>query len=316
MSCRYCFSTTNAPNAHRPVADPARCLDFFNATGKVWSLHMTGGEPFLSSGFVELCKVLSRGHFLSLNSNLSSALVRDFAETVDPSRVEYVHCCLHLEERTRRNVWTTLESNLRALTRLGFLVFASQVMTSETFAVFPRAAERLANLGVVLIPKSLQGLFEGRWYPHSYSEEEKAAFRALSEEAEASLRVLTPGLMEQIVTVNPLRDREFLNGFPIFRGAPCAAGARFFTIRSNGNIYRCGFNHLLGNIEKGLFAPLSSSTPCDSSYYPYFCLRHSELLQGTSGARPIPLEVPPSPSLQTIHGLLRKGRKMLKQGIR
>jgi MoaA/NifB/PqqE/SkfB family radical SAM enzyme len=315
MKCGYCFSTTNPTIARSTVIDPARCLEFFDATGEVWSLHMTGGEPFLTSGFVKLCSVLSSRHFLSLNSNLCSALVRDFAEAVDRSHVQYVHCCLHLEERGRLNLWKALEDNLRALTRRGFLVFASQVMTSKTFAVFPQAAERLADLGVVLIPKFLQGLFEGKWYPHAYSEKEKAVFCTLSEEAEAGLRSLTPLLMQQRVTVNPLRDREFLSGFPIFRGVGCSAGARFFTIQSNGNIYRCGSNHLLGNIEKDIFGPLPPYTPCDSSYYPYFCLRYSELAQSPSGATLIPLEVPPSTGLQTIYGLVRIGRKVLKQVI-
>lgn len=312
MKCRYCFSTTHRAYAGRPVIDPARCLDFFNSSGKVWSLHLTGGEPFLSPGLVELCRVLSSGHYLSLNSNLSSARVRDFAEAVDPARVEYVHCCLHIDERNRLNNWDTLENNLRSLIRRDFLVFASQVITPDTFAAFPRAAQRMADLGVALIPKSLQGLFAGNWYPHSYSEKEKATFRTLAAEAELRLRALTPRLMQQTCTVNPLRDREHLNGFPLFRGTRCSAGARFFTIRPSGNIYRCGQNHLLGNIEKGLFAPLPGSTPCDSSYYPYFCLRYSELLQGAHGDTPIPLQAPPSHCLQTIYGLLRKGRKALR----
>lgn len=316
MACRYCFSTRSSAKGIRPVADPARYLDFFNSTGKVWSLHLTGGEPFLSPGFVELCKVLSQDHFLSLNSNLSSTLVSDFAEEVDPSHVEYVQCCLHLEERNRLHLWSTLASNLLALARRSIFVFASQVMTPETFAIFPQAAEHLAHLGVVLIPKSLQGLFEGKWYPHAYTEEQKRAFRALSAVAESRLGSLAPRLMQLVVTVNPLRDREFLDGFPVFRGAACAAGSRLFTIQSNGNIYRCGSNHLLGNIENGLFEPLSPNTPCDTSYYPYFCLRYSELPRRASGTTPFLMEVPPPPYLQAMRGLLRKGRKMLNRAIR
>lgn len=316
MRCQYCFNTTNTTKESRSATDPVRCLEFFNSTKKVWSLHLTGGEPFLSSGFVELCKVLSSDHFLSLNSNLSSALVSDFAETIDSSRVEYVQCCLHLEERDRLNIWSGLENNLGALCSNGFLVFASQVMTPEAFARFPAAAERLADLGVVLIPKSLQGLFKGRWYPHAYSEKQRVLFRALSEAAEASLRFLTPRLIHKAVTVNPLQDRKFLNGFPVFRSAGCAAGTKFFTIQPNGNIYRCGRNQLLGNIEKGWFMPLSAISPCNSSYYPYFCLRYCELPQRTSAIMPLCLEEPPSFCTQTMHGLLRKGRQMLKQALR
>jgi len=315
LKCLYCFGsgTAKPARAGRRRVDPARYLDFFNATGKIWRLHLTGGEPFLYPGFVELCNVLSRGHLLSLNSNLSSARVRDFAETVDPSRVEYLHCSLHLQERDRLGSWQMLENNLSALVSRNFRVFASQVMTPESFAAFPAAAERLAELGVALLPKALRGLFEGKWYPHSYSEREKALFCTLSEEAEANV---TPALNRQIVTVNPLRDREFLNGFPLFRGTPCGAGTQFVTIYSNGDIFRCGRSHLLGNIERGRFTPLRPGTPCDSSYCPYFCLRYSEKLKSASGAAPILLQTPPPVYLQTISGLLRKGKKALKQRLR
>lgn len=315
MRCRYCFSTRNRPDLARAVADPERCLDFFNGTGKAWSLHLTGGEPFLSSGFVELCKVLSRNHLLSLNSNLSSPLVRTFAAEVDPLRVEYIHCCVHLEERGRLNKWRGLEDNLRDLARNGFLVFASQAMTSGAFSAFPRAADRLANLGIVLIPKALQGSFEGKWYPHSYTPKERALFRAFSIEAERSMAVLAPGLLQLNPTVNPLRDREFLTGFPIFRGVTCAAGTRFFTIHPNGNIYRCGCHRLLGNIEEGWFTPMLPGAMCDTSYYPYVCLRYSELMQNARKTSSIPLEVAPAAPLQVLHSALRTGRKMLRQRI-
>lgn len=313
MKCRYCFNTRNCAPV-RPVTDPTRSLQFFDSTGKVWSLHLTGGEPFLSAGFVKLCDVLSSRHFISVNSNLSSPHVREFARKVDSSRVEYVHCCLHLEERDRLNGWNALEDNLRILRHQDFVVFASQVMTPETFAAFPAAARRLATLGVALIPKSLQGAFEGRWYPHAYSEREKVLFRELAEEAEIQLNTLTPLVMKRNVTVNPLHDREFLHGFPIFRGVACAAGKSFFTIRPNGNIYRCGSNQILGNIEKRDFHPLAASTPCNSTYYPYFCMRYSELLQ-KSPSTPILLQSCPSPHRQAIHSALRKGRQLLKRGL-
>lgn len=315
MKCRYCFSTRNAPAASAPLLNPMRCLDFFDGTGWVWSLHMTGGEPFLSPGFVQFCEVLSRRHIISVNTNLSSPHVREFADRLDPGRVEYVHCCLHTAERERLNGWKTLESNLTTLVRRGVVVFASLIMTPEVFAAFPEAASRMGNLGVGLIPKSLQGLFDGKWYPHAYTQKEKGLFGVFSEQAEARLRVLTPAVVDRVFSINPLRDREFLNGFPIFRNISCAAGNKFFTIQSNGNIYRCGTNHLLGNVEKRIFAPLATSTPCDSSYCPYFCLRYSQLSSGAP-ATSMRLDVPPSPPRQTVHGLLRKGKQLLRQALR
>src|ERR1039458_3239170 len=65
---------------------PEQYLEFFNSTGKIWLLHLTGGEPFFHPDFVRLCRTLTSRHFISVNSNLSSHRVRDFAAEIDRSR--------------------------------------------------------------------------------------------------------------------------------------------------------------------------------------------------------------------------------------
>src|SRR5664279_2735400 len=87
--CDYCFfrSSTQPPFAGRVSTEEH--LEFFNSTGRVWLLHLTGGEPFLYPDFVQLCKALVSRHFICINSNLSSSRVPVFAAEVDPSRVKY-----------------------------------------------------------------------------------------------------------------------------------------------------------------------------------------------------------------------------------
>src|ERR1035438_7664723 len=81
--CDYCFC--RASTEHRLVGriSPEQYLEFFNSTGKIWLLHLTGGEPFFHPNFVGLCRTLTSRHFISVNSNLSSHRVRDFAAEID-----------------------------------------------------------------------------------------------------------------------------------------------------------------------------------------------------------------------------------------
>src|SRR5207253_4530761 len=153
FSCDYCCSSAPKDPRLTGKLSPSAYLDFFDSTGKCWLLHMTGGEPFFHRRFVELCGTLSRHHYLSINSNLSSPRVRDFARAVKPERVAYIHCGVHPEERHKRKGWPGLLANMRALVEAGFPVFASCVMTPAAFSLFEDARERLQAAGVPLIPK-------------------------------------------------------------------------------------------------------------------------------------------------------------------
>lgn len=284
--CDYCFC--RASTEHRLVGriSPEQYLEFFNSTGKIWLLHLTGGEPFFHPDFVRLCRTLTSRHFISVNSNLSSHRVRDFAAEIDRSRVQYVHCGVHVEERDRRKGWRNLLPNVTSLLERGFPVFASLVMTPSAFAQFPRVAEPFTALGVALIPKAIRGSYEGRWYPQAYTEAERTQFRRFSEQAEIIARNGTWRPDQLRATVNPLLDRHYLDGVPDFTGIPCAAGRMSVSIGYDGKIFRCGQKTVLGNIFERRIDLFPEDRPCDDEYCPYWCLRYSGFEKATQGNYP------------------------------
>jgi len=273
--CAYCDA--RASKEHRLVGriSPDQYLDFFNSTGKTWMLHITGGEPFFYPGFVRLCQTLTSRHYISLNSNLSSNRVRDFAASIDVSRVQSVHCGVHVAERDRLKGWRNLHANLSSLLERGFPLFASLVMTPSAFSEYPRVAQPFTALGVPLIPKALKGRYQGRWYPQAYTPAERAQFRDFSQQAE-QIALTCPGQpFRHHPTINPLLDRNFLDGFPDFTGISCSAGRLLVSIGYDGNIFRCGGKTLLGNIFERRLDLLAADRPCDDSFCLYHCLRYS-----------------------------------------
>jgi MoaA/NifB/PqqE/SkfB family radical SAM enzyme len=277
--CAYCIS--RAPKEHPLVGrlSPEQYLEFFNSTGKTWLLHLTGGEPFVHRDFVALCRVLTSRHYISLNSNLSSRRVQDFRAAVDPARVQYIHCGVHVEERDRLKGWRYLLANIESLIERGFPVFASLVMTSHAFAEYSRVAEPFTSLGVPLIPKVLRGGFEGRWYPQAYTAAQRAQFRFLSEQAEAIAATGRWQPDHRSPTVNPFLDRDYLDGFPDFSGISCSAGRRSVSIGYDGRIFRCGQKTVLGNIFDRRLNLFAEDRPCDDEYCPYWCLRYSRFTE-------------------------------------
>jgi MoaA/NifB/PqqE/SkfB family radical SAM enzyme len=309
--CDYCFSRASTEHPLVGRMSPEQYLDFFNSTRKTWLLHLTGGEPFFHPDFVRLCRTLTSRHYISVNSNLSSPRVHGFAADIDPSRVQYVHCGVHVEERDRRKGWRNLLTNVTCLLERGFPVFASLVMTPSAFADFPRVAHPFTALGVPLIPKAIRGSYDGRWYPQAYTEAERSQFCRFSEQAELIARTST-WQPNQRATVNPLLDQYYLDGFPDFTGIQCSAGRMSVSIGYDGRIFRCGQKTVLGNIFERRIDLFPEDRPCDDEYCPYWCMRYSRFEKEASAN--YPRRVAPNrfqQTLVTIRGMRRElGNRM------
>ncbi len=301
--CGYCISSAPRDPPLVGKLSPSKVLDFFNSTGKTWMLHLSGGEPFMYPEFVALCSALCTSHYISINSNLTTRHVAEFSKTIPPDRVTYIHCGVHPEQRELRRAWKPLIRRLEMLVDAGFAVFASCVMTSESFDAFESASEMLAKVGVPLIPKAMRGSYQERNYPASYSDIERRRFIEFSEEAERRVRDNIHQPLRNDPTVNPLMDRYLLHGIPDFRGVLCSAGRDFVTIAPDGNIYVCGnTGRRIGNLFSGTLKLADVPQPCSSEWCHYTCVRFSEVDVAAAAGLPF---VPLTKSLgERIAGLV------------
>jgi len=55
-----------------------------NKADKVFRVGLTAGEPFLVPNIVDACAEITEKHFLSINTNLISDKIEDFAERINP----------------------------------------------------------------------------------------------------------------------------------------------------------------------------------------------------------------------------------------
>lgn len=273
--CVYCFwDEEDLGRKIAPPADVQKLAAFFDKSGLTWLLHLTGGEPFHYPNFVELCRLLTRRHRISINTNTDSDHVRTFAATIDPGRVDFINCGLHVQQRQQRRRTDAFIYNVHTLQAAGFDVFVSSVMYPPIFAEFPAIWDWYATQGITIIPKVLQGRHLGRRYPSGYTDAERACFteysrRAAEAYADQFARRAEPP------TINPLIDAfRFLDGLGDFRGQLCEAGHRFVRIRENGDIRRCGPEDVLGNIVEGRFDRRPGPSACTEIECPYFCEKY------------------------------------------
>ena len=273
--CCYCFSPPEALGVKlHTFATPQQWRAAFDATGRTWLLHITGGEPSIYPAFVDLCQILVERHYLSLNSNLTHASLRDFAKRIDPSRVSFINAGFHLEERERRSGHSVFLTNGDALLAQGFPLLVSLVSTPTALARFDEAAAILRPLGLVPIPKLFRGVHEGKMYPAAYTQLDKERFFYRSKLAEECYAPVLKHMTER-PSVDMFRDDELLEGEPTFTGMSCDAGYRFVRIEPNGDVMRCGPPHL-GNLLAGSFKPRQTSAVCDTHFCYYFCRKYTD----------------------------------------
>jgi MoaA/NifB/PqqE/SkfB family radical SAM enzyme len=279
--CSYCFAPPEMLGEKlQTYGTPQQWRAAFDATDRTWLLHITGGEPSIYPGFVDLCDILAERHYLSLNSNLTHASLQAFAKRVDPSRVSFVNAGFHLEERDRRSGHAAFLTNGDALRAHGFSLLVSLVATPAALARFDDAAAILRPLGLVPVPKLFRGLLDGKLYPDAYSQLDKERFLYRAELARECYAPMLESMAER-PTADIFRDDELLEGEPTFTGMSCDAGHRFVRIEPNGDVNRCGPPHL-GNLLAGTFAPRQAAAPCDTRFCYYFCKKYTDTARVSS----------------------------------
>ena len=198
---------------------------------------MTGGEPLMYPGFLALATLLTRSHYISVSTNLSTPNAYDFADTVKPDRVAWINANLHILEREK-----SVNGAREYLRKL--LFFQERGFDIRmVYVTYPPLLERIAeditwwrSQGVrKIIVKVFQGKFEGKRYSRDYTHEEASLLRRL-------------GLNN--------REEEILARRVSFLGRKCQAGYRGFAMDISGNVTRCtSLKEHYGNLFEGTFTP-------------------------------------------------------------
>jgi MoaA/NifB/PqqE/SkfB family radical SAM enzyme len=242
FNCIYCVSHNHSSNP-API-DKQKLLDGLNALGKNWLIHISGGEPFLVKNIVEICQVITKNHYLSINTNLSTDNFSNFASTVDPKRTLAINASVHIMERMKMKDGIGLYiKKMQLLQEKGFNVIANYVAYPElfdriTFDFNNLKANRIKNVQL----KIFKGVYKNRYYPYAYTSEQKSLFESMGSNE---------------IELERLYDSQH------YRGNFCRAGRNFFVMDRAGNLRRCsGLNRGYGNLFNGSFKCDDKLRPC------------------------------------------------------
>src|SRR6185437_9483763 len=272
--CAYCLiSPEKLGSKMRTFASVDAWRAAFDASGKIWLAHITGGEPSAYRDFVELCEAITVNHYISLNSNLTHRSLAKFAKSINPSRVSFINAGLHLEERQRRSGTDAFLRNADELRSAGFRILVSLVATPSVLARFEEAITLLKRVQLFPIPNLMRGRVDGVPYPTAYTADDKSRFRVYSQLAREFYSAL-PSRVVEPPSLDMLHDDAYVDGLPDFTGRICEAGRKFVQLESNGDVFRCGGKDFQGNLLDGSFVRRVHPAPCNSVHCYYFCNKY------------------------------------------
>lgn len=163
------------PDARTEIDIPAlkRTLD---ASQKIFKISFTGGEPFLVPNFIEACNAITKKHYITLFSNLTSSEIRRFSNSIDPRKVLEICGSLHIKELERMRLLDRYIENFRLLKDDGFNVKAEVVAYPDLLGDVEKYRLYFKGKGIHIEFVPFRGKYRWKQYPKFYSRKEIEIF--------------------------------------------------------------------------------------------------------------------------------------------
>lgn len=203
-------------------------INTLNKTNKIFRITFTGeGEPLLNPNIIEVCLEVTKKHYISLNTNLTSKKIEEFCKKIDPRKVVEIHASLHIKELERLRLLDVFVHNFMLCRKRGFNIIAVAVAYPKLFGEVGKYKELFKKNRIKLTFGRFQGIYHGEKYPNAYTERELEAFE-IKNEANVNMSLCS-------------------------KGEICNAGYNAAVVWANGVVMSCNnIPERLGHIYKGI----------------------------------------------------------------
>jgi len=245
--CSYCTQRF-LDDRKRWLRDGEAFLKAFARLEGRWEVKISGGEPFLHPNLCEIVAALrSLGHFVSIVTNFSAdeEKLQSFLRAAGPAlrvfsaslHLEYAGSTTDLESFLCKAVW--MQTQLPSAASFNVTCVATRANLPRLFEIAELFRDRGLRFKVQPEKQNREVI--------QYSEEEKSLLLSLGGH-------------------NDLGEVS-----PCYKGRPCWAGARAFTLDDKGNAWRCYparrfRTQFLGNFLDESFRLARGPSPCLYDY--------------------------------------------------
>jgi MoaA/NifB/PqqE/SkfB family radical SAM enzyme len=211
----------------------AACIDLsglkktLDALKKTVHITFTGGEPLLVENIIDAFAIVTSKNYMSLITNLTHPRIKDFAERIDPGRVTFVKASAHIFELEKDNLLDIYANHYLLLKEKGFYMVNQEIAYPVLARKVEKYKKKFHDKGVDLKFQAFKGIWKGKKYPDSYTDEEYRIF----------------DFKDIAASSHAMHYRK---------GKKCNAGYNAFVGYPDGSIHRCyAIPEKLGNIYTG-----------------------------------------------------------------
>jgi len=185
FNCDYCFGYDHHGGFVPQPIDISTVLKSLATSGLIFRIGFTGnGEPFLIPNFTELCTAIAQKHYLTINTNLTSPLISEFARQPGlKEKVLTIFASVHFGELTKRDLWNRFLDNYQLLKSSGFKIKLTAVGWPGFIGGIEFELALLHKIGAEIEFEPFLGSYAKQKYPESYSADELAYFGLTAEDS-------------------------------------------------------------------------------------------------------------------------------------
>jgi MoaA/NifB/PqqE/SkfB family radical SAM enzyme len=148
-----------------------------NKTNKTFKIGFTGGgEPFLIPNVIDVFEQITKKHYISMNTNLTSRKIKEFAQRIRPEKVIDIVASLHIKELERTNLMERYVENFSICEKKGFDIYPMVVAYPPLINEVQKYKSLFNKFGIQIQFSPFNGTYSGKIYPEAYTKEEITAF--------------------------------------------------------------------------------------------------------------------------------------------
>lgn len=151
-------------------------MKILNKTNKTFNIGVVGGEPFLVPDIIDAFTEITKRHYVSLNTNLSTKNIKEFAEKISPHRVVHIDASCHYTELKRHNLIDMYIENFLFCQEKGFNISAQEVGYPPLLEEIDKYKKFFKEKGIELTFGHFFGKYKGKLYPESYTQKQLELF--------------------------------------------------------------------------------------------------------------------------------------------
>jgi MoaA/NifB/PqqE/SkfB family radical SAM enzyme len=174
LHCTYCSADAKeyGKDGLPGKIDLKAFMATLSKTNKTFRITFTGGEPFLIPNIIDVLRSVTKNHYISIITNLTSLKISEFVKFIPPRRVIELNASAHIKELKRKDLLERFITHYHMCKEHGFPVRVVEIAYPPFIPEIQNYKKYFLQRGIPLHFDPYKGMYKNREYPGAYTEEQ------------------------------------------------------------------------------------------------------------------------------------------------